>query len=119
MTLPQAPLIDQISPQAVPTEGGSVADLQQLVDSPESDFLMTIITVLDDMGILDETFGDIQGDVLPEDDTSDELSREQIELLLGKFKALPPETQESLAAQMQQEAPDIFQKIQAGLRLVG
>jgi hypothetical protein len=120
VAIPQTPLIDQAAQQDQQSQQpGQLGGLRDMVQSPDDDLAVTLLEMADKMGILDEIFSPDGGEQPFEEDPRQDLSREDITLMVTKLRATSPEMQQKVMQALEAEAPpEVFQKIQAGMRLV-
>jgi hypothetical protein len=99
-----------------------LGDLRSLVQSPEEDFMMTLMEFLDGSDELDEAFS---GGAAVEEELDDTtppdplaaMSMEEIELLMQKFEAMPSEAQQSVLGELKKD-PVLYNQVMAAIRLV-
>ena len=124
----QVPLQEQlIAPQASQPQQQQqpkslVDHLAPLIQTPMDDFLVTLMNVADQKGVLDAAFQNStvedQADLLDQQaDPLQFLSKEELQLLITKFMAIPEPDRSKLAEQLRQQlAPAVSQRLDSIVR---
>jgi hypothetical protein len=104
--------------QQQPQLGG----MRSLVQSPEEDFMVTLMEFLDGRNELDEAFsGSPSVEEELEDTTPPDplavMSMEEIELLIQKFEAMSSEAQQAVLGELRKD-PVLYNQVMAAIRLV-
>ena len=113
----------QTAPQGAVQPANSLDQLDGLVQTPMDSFMLTMLKYADRYGLLD-TLGqpgdDVQNQLegLGDEDILAYLSKEEIDELVTKFEAIPPDQQETLLNAVKQESPETYKSILARVRLV-
>ncbi len=111
----------------IPGQGGTSQALRQIQTQgdPTEEFLISLIELAESKGMdMDEIMGQppsVEDQLDEQDPTADPaefLSREEMEAMMQKFEAMPPEAQQGIMQQLQAEAPEMFQRIQAIMRML-
>jgi hypothetical protein len=115
-------------PGAPPAGQQSIGSaLGPLVSGPVDDFIVTLLSMMDDRGILNEAMSPAPPSIeqqvddaepIQEGDPLEYFSRAEIETLVAKFEATPPEFQQQIIQALQAEDPRAAQRIQAAIRMV-
>lgn len=106
------------------SEQSSLSDqLAPLVSNPAEDFLVTMMQMADDKGVLDSSFQDEtvedQYDVAENPDPMQFLSKEELTLLVQKFMAIPEPLRSQIGEQLRQQLPpQVAQRLDAVVRFV-
>lgn len=92
-----------------------------MVTNPAEDFLVTMMQIADNHGILDQAFGpgsvEDQMDVAQAPDPMQFLDREELMTLVTKFMAIPEPQRTEIANTLRQELPpQVSQRLDAVLR---
>ena len=128
-TLPPTPLPEELTgtqgPAPAAPGGASVREsIQPLIESPADDFVSELMSIADELGILDSAFGpetvEDQADVLdPKADPMEFLSRQQLTILVQKFLAIPEPQRSQIATELKaQFPPQVAQRLDAIVRMV-
>ena len=115
-------------PGAPPAGQQSIGSaLGPLVSGPVDDFIVTLLSMMDERGILEDAMTpgaaaveDQVDDLEPmqEGDPLEYFNLEEIELLTSKFEATPPEFQQQIIQNLEAEDPRAAQRIRAAIRMV-
>ncbi len=112
-------------PAPVAPGGPSMREsLSPMVESPIDDFLAELLSIADDVGILDQAFQEptVEDQVDLQDTQADPLqflSREQLTILIQKFLAIPEPERGQLGAQLKEQLPpQVAQRLDAIVRMV-
>jgi hypothetical protein len=95
-----------------------------MVESPIDDFLAELLSIADDVGVLDQAFQEptVEDQVDLQDTQADPLqflSREQLTILIQKFLAIPEPERGQLGAQLKEQLPpQVAQRLDAIVRMV-
>ena len=98
--------------------------LRQQIQTPEDDFMVTLMEMADKRGELDEamsakpTVEEELDYVALEENPLGGYSKEEVEILLQKFEAMNPDVQQGMLSTIKQTNPVLHQQIMVAIRLV-
>ncbi len=123
----QPAMMDELtnSPQTMPSAPqASMRDhLKPFNSGPVEDFLIELLGVADDLGVLDKSFGPPsvadQLDVMDQNsDPMQFLNRQQLESLISKFMAIPEPQRSQIAEKLKQSLPpQVVERLSSIMRL--
>ena len=128
-TLPPTPLPEELigtqGPAApVPSGSGFREHISQMAQNPMDDFLVELMSIADELGVLDEAFQPPSVSEQVElqsgnNDPMEFLSREQLTILVQKFLAIPEPQRSQLKSELEEKLPpQAAQRIASIIRLV-
>lgn len=125
--LAQPPMIDELTNTQPAMPGAPQASMRDQLKSfnsgPVEDFLIELLGVADDLGVLDKSFGppsvEDQLDVMDQNsDPMEFLNRQQLESLISKFMAIPEPQRSQIADKLKQELPpQVVKRLSSIMRL--